>query len=210
VVSHDLKAPLRALHNYAEFLYEDLADTLTGVQKSYLEGMKAAARQGNTLIDDLLSLSHIERMSKSAANVPDLVMEIRSNLSSATDVEFHVQPQWPDFSVDRILLKQILFNLIANGIKFNTRTPKRIDIGWQPAGNDFIEIIVADNGIGIDPQYWDQIFKIFQRLHTQRTFEGTGIGLAIVHKAAHKLGGSVRLMSEPEVGSTFFVKLPRG
>jgi signal transduction histidine kinase len=117
--------------------------------------------------------------------------------------------KWPDFSVDRTLLKQILQNLVANGVKFNERNPKRIEIGWQAAPGDTIDIFVRDNGIGIEPQYREQIFRIFQRLHTNRAYEGTGIGLAIVQKAVNKLGGKVRLESEPGKGSTFIIRLPR-
>jgi signal transduction histidine kinase len=144
-----------------------------------------------------------------AADVPGVVGEIRSLLDLPAEVEIIVDTQWPDISVDRTLLKQILQNLISNGVKFNKRNPKRIEIGWQAASAGTIDIFVRDNGIGIEPQYWKQIFRIFQRLHTDRAYEGTGIGLAIVQKAVNKLGGSVRLESEPGKGSTFTLRLPR-
>ncbi len=210
-VSHDLKDPLRAIRNYADFLYDDLADTLSGDQKKYLEGMKKAVRQGEQLIGDLLDLSRIDALilEKETADVPGVVDEIQALLGSPPDIDIAVDSQWPAFHADRTLLKQILQNLISNAIKFNRRTPKQITVGWQPAPEDCIELFVRDNGIGIAPQYREQIFRIFQRLHTQREYEGTGIGLAIVRKAAHKLGGSVRLESEPETGTTFFVLLPR-
>jgi len=210
-VSHDLKEPLRAVRNYADFLYEDLVDTLTGEQKKYLDGMRKAVRQGDALIDDLLSLSRIDNMEldREKADVPGIVKEVRSLLGPADDLAIEVESTWPDFYADHMVLKQILQNLISNAVKFNRRNPRRIQVGWQPAPEDCIEISVRDNGIGIQPQYHDQIFRIFQRLHTRQEYEGTGIGLAIVRKAAHKLGGSVRLESEPEGGSTFYVLLPR-
>ena len=210
-VSHDLKGPLRAIRNYAEFLYEDLADTLTGDQKKYLEGLKTAVDEGDTLIKDLLNLSRIDRvpLEMKSADVPGTVAEVPSLLALPAEVEITVDMKWPDFSVDHTLLKQILQNLISNGVKFNERNPKCIEIGWQAASEDTIDIFVRDNGIGIEPQYQEQIFRIFQRLHTDRDYEGTGIGLAIVQKAANKLGGSVRLESEPGKGSTFYVRLPR-
>jgi PAS domain S-box-containing protein len=210
-VSHDLKAPLRAIRNYAEFLYEDLAGSLTGEQKKYLEGLKTAVEQGDELINDLLSFSRIGRDALEAeeADVPAVVEEIRSGLDLPSDVEFIVQSRWPKFTVDRALLKQILQNLITNAVKFNESDPKRIEIDWQAAPNDFIEIVFRDNGIGIEPRYRKQIFRIFQRLHTDRDYAGTGIGLAIVRKAAQMLGGIVRIESEPGKGSTFFVQLPR-
>ncbi|MFO7687633.1 MAG: ATP-binding protein [Desulfobacterales bacterium] len=210
-VSHDLRGPLRAIRNYAEFLYEDLADTLTGDQKNYLEGLKTAVDQGDALINDLLNLARIDRvpLEMEGADVPGLVGEIRSMLDLPAEVEITVATQWPEFSVGRTLLKQILQNLISNSVKFNERNPKCIEIGWQAAPDDRIDIFVRDNGIGIEPQYREQIFRIFQRLHTDRDYEGTGIGLAIVQKAVNKLGGSVRLESEPGKGSTFYIRLPR-
>jgi signal transduction histidine kinase len=144
-----------------------------------------------------------------AADVPGVVDEVVSLLELKNGVELTVASEWPDFSVDRILLKQILQNLISNAAKFNRHNPKRIEVGWQDGPEETIEIFVRDNGIGIDPQYQQQIFRIFQRLHTKREYEGTGIGLAIVQKAAQKLGGAVRIESETGKGSTFFVRLPR-
>ena len=211
VVSHDLKAPLRAIRNYAEFLYDDLAATLTGDQKKYLEGLMTAVDQGDKLISDLLSFSRIGRvpLEIETADVPAVVGEVRSLLDLPAEVKITVNSQWPEFRVDRTLFKQILQNLISNGVKFNERNPKRIEIGWQEAPENRIDIFVRDNGIGIEPQYREQIFRIFQRLHTDRDYEGTGIGLAIVQKAAKKLGGAVRLESEPGKGSTFYVRLPQ-
>lgn len=210
-VTHDLKGPLRAIRHYTEFLHEDLAETLTGEQKMYLEGLRIAVDQGDALIGDLLSFSRIGKMLLEAEKVDfhELVAEIRSVLDPSHEVAIFVQPHWPEVEVDRDLLRQILQNLMSNGIKFNTHAKKRIEIGWRPAENDAIEIVVSDNGIGIDPQYGDQIFRIFQRLHTERAYKGTGIGLAIVQKAAQMLGGAVRLESNDGAGSTFVVELPR-
>jgi PAS domain S-box-containing protein len=210
-VSHDLKEPLRAIRNYAQFLYEDLVDSLSSEQKKFLEGLKTAVDQGDRLINDLLNLSRMDRVSleAEAADVPGVVDEVVSLLELKNGVELTVASEWPDFSVDRILLKQILQNLISNAAKFNRHNPKRIEVGWQDGPEETIEIFVRDNGIGIDPQYQQQIFRIFQRLHTKREYEGTGIGLAIVQKAAQKLGGAVRIESETGKGSTFFVRLPR-
>jgi two-component system sensor kinase FixL len=209
-VSHDLKAPLRAIQNYADFLYEDLFDTLSGDQKIYLDGLKKAVAEGNELINGLLSIARLGRSTPvvEAVYVPGVIDEIRSLLNLPHDVEIDVQQQWPVIWVDHTLFKQVLQNLIANGIKFNVRSPKRIAIGWQSAPNERIEIFVRDNGIGIMPEYQKQIFQIFRRLHTSREYDGTGIGLAIVQKAAQNLGGSVRLESTVGEGSTFYVILP--
>lgn len=209
-VSHDLKEPMRAVRNYADFLYDDLAGTLGPEQKKYLQGLKAAVDLGDALIDDLLTFSRIGQTSpnKTRLRLADLIDEIASLLERPAEVQVTVQPDCPPLTTDRTLLKQILQNLITNGIKFNRRSPKRIRIGWQTIPPNKVEIFVRDNGIGIAKQYHAQVFRIFQRLHTAKEFPGTGIGLAIVNKAAGKLDGSVRLESDPGKGSTFYVRLP--
>ncbi len=210
-VSHDLKGPLRAIRNYAQFLCEDLGDSVSGEQKKYLEGLKTAVEQSDNLINDLLNLSRIDRvpLENEAADVPGVVDEVVSLLELKNGVEVTVASEWPDFCVDRTLLRQIFQNLISNAAKFNRHNPKRIEIGWHPAPEDAVDIFVRDNGIGIDPQYHQQIFRIFQRLHTERAYDGTGIGLAIVQKAVQRLGGTVRLESESGKGSTFTLRLSR-
>ncbi|MFO7714445.1 sensor histidine kinase [Desulfosarcina sp.] len=211
VVSHDLKEPLRAIRNYVDFLSEDLAAGLSGPQKQYLDGLKSAADHGNTLIGDLLAFSRLERAvcKKEHLDLADLMVQIRTFLQPGSEAEITIEAAWPPIVADRTLLWQILQNLLSNAIKFNDHTPKRVEIGWRAAPDDRIDIYVRDNGIGIDPQYQDKIFGIFQRLHTQRQFDGTGIGLAIVRKAAHLIDGTVRLESEPGKGSIFTLNLPR-
>jgi len=209
--SHDLKAPLRAISNYSDFLYEDLAESLSGEQKRYLEGLKTAAGQGQTLIDDLLAYARIGRTTPQTERIdmPALIGEVKSFLNLSPDIEVSVQKDWPVIEADPLLLSQILKNLVANAIKFNHSTLKQVDIGWHPAAeNASIEIFVRDNGIGIDPRYRQKIFGIFQRLHTTREYEGTGIGLAIVKKAVMELNAAVRVESTPGEGSMFFVELP--
>jgi chemotaxis family two-component system sensor kinase Cph1 len=103
----------------------------------------------------------------------------------------------------------IFQNLIKNAIKFNRSPRKRIEIGWLPVDDARYEVFVRDNGIGIEPRYHEQIFRVFQRLHTREEYGGTGLGLAIVRKAVGKLRGSLRLESKLGEGSTFFVALPK-
>jgi len=135
--------------------------------------------------------------------------EVKSMLRLPSDVEMIVADNWPVVTADRTLLMQIFQNLISNAAKFNKSPKKCIELGWQNGQEDRIEIFVRDNGIGIEPRYAEQIFRVFQRLHTQQAYEGTGIGLAVVKKAAVHLGGKVRLESAPGKGSTFFVEIPR-
>jgi len=210
--SHDLKAPLRAIQNYSHFLFEDLFESLSGEQKKYLEGLKVAAGQGQKLIDDLLAYSRISRTKIKAEkiDIPAMINEVKSFLDLSSDIDLSVQSKWPLLETDHMLLSQILKNLISNAVKFNPSTTKRVDIGWKQANtNGYIEIFVRDNGIGFDPQYQKQIFDIFKRLHTNKDYEGTGIGLAIVKKAAFELGGMVRVESAAGKGSTFYVSLPK-
>jgi hypothetical protein len=209
--SHDLKAPLRAIRNYSDFLYEDLAEGLSGEQKAYLEGLRIAADQGQNLIDDLLEYSRIGRIASEAESVdmPAIIDEVKSFLNLPSDINLTVQKDWPVFEADPILLSQIMKNLIGNAVKFNHSASKQVDIGWhQTDQNGAIEIFVRDNGVGIDTEYQEQIFGIFQRLHTSKKYEGTGIGLAVVQKAAQEMGGAVRVESTQGEGSTFFVEIP--
>jgi len=209
--SHDLKAPLRAISNYSDFLQEDLGGSLSGEQKRYLEGLKTAAGQGQALIDDLLEYSRVGRTERKAERIdmPPMINEVKAFLNLDPEIDLTVQKDWPVFETDRLLLMQILKNLVGNAVKFNHSDTKRVDIGWrQTNANGFIEIFVRDNGIGIDPQYQQQVFGIFQRLHTENEFEGTGIGLAVVKKAAMELGGEVRVESTQGKGSTFYVEIP--
>jgi len=218
VVSHDLKAPLRAIHNYADFLRADLEGTLDGEQKEYLDALGRAVREGEELVDDLLKLSRIGRRSKGTHNqyapigpidIGVFLRELVASLNLFQDVEIVMTDDWPTIEADPTLLRQIFQNLIINAIKFNRSPRKRVEIGWCPVGEGHYELFVRDNGIGIEYRHIEQIFHVFQQLHTTDKYDGTGIGLAIVKKAVSKLNGSVRVESKPGEGSTFFVALPK-
>ncbi len=210
VVSHDMKAPLRAIHNYADFLSEDLEDEIGEEQKKYLTGLKLAVRQGEELVEDLLMLS---RIGKQMRSIEQINMKLfLKNLVSYMDTSAEVKisgGDWPVLLADQTLLRQIFQNLIGNAVKFNRSIPKIVELGFLPAGPDHCEFFVKDNGIGIEKKYHEQIFMTFNRLHTKEEFEGNGIGLAIVRKAASKLGGVVRIESKPGAGSAFFIFLPK-
>jgi len=119
------------------------------------------------------------------------------------NVHIAIKNDWPRFKAEPSLLRRIFSNLIDNAYKFNDSDHIIIEIGWQIPDNDHYEIFVRDNGIGVAPHFADQIFKVFERLHTSDEFPGMGIGLAIVKKAVHKLEGSIRLDSVPGEGSRF-------
>jgi PAS domain S-box-containing protein len=209
-VSHDLKAPLRAVRNYADFLIEDLEGELSGDQKTYLEGMKKALSQGDELIQALLNFSSIGQSPEASEEVDlkELICEVYELATLPEEASVEVRSGCPPLFADRTLLKQILLNLISNGIKFNNSNVRKVEIWCRPALDGRVELLVKDNGIGIGERYQEQIFRMFQRLHSTKDYEGTGIGLAIVRKAAGRMGGSVRLESTPGAGSTFIVNLP--
>lgn len=210
VASHDLRAPLRAARNYADFLRDELGAFLDDEQKGYFQGLFSALRHGDELVNDLLEFSRIGNL---AVTVQEIHLgaffgELRSTLAPAEDTDLLFSGDWPIVKADRSLLNQVFQNLITNGFKFNRSTQRRVEVSLAGMQNGECEVCVRDNGIGIDPRYHDRIFKMFKRLHTHKEFEGTGIGLAIVMKAVIKMKGSVRLESKVGEGSSFFVTLP--
>jgi signal transduction histidine kinase len=210
-ISHDIMTPLRAIHNYADFLQEDLKATLEGDQKMYLNGLVNAVGQGEGLVDDLLELARISGVSGQieAINLGRFLRELIDFLNLSADVEVVLGDDWPSIDAQPALLRQIFQNLIINAIKFNCSSGKRVQIDWRPVGQDRYEFCVRDNGIGIEPRYHEQIFQVFQRLHTREEYEGTGIGLAIVKKATSKLQGTIGIKSDLGKGSSFLVTLPK-
>jgi PAS domain S-box-containing protein len=213
VISHDLKAPLRAVRNYADFLAEDLEGTLDAPQRECLEGLKNAVSQGEHLIRDLLTFFRTGQAFQDVAPIElqALVREACETLGvSLAGGQVAVRSDCPNLlKASPTLLKEILTNLISNGLKFNRSDLRQVDIQCRPCPDDWVELVVRDNGIGIEERYREQIFRVFQRLHPASAYDGNGIGLAIVRKAAAKMGGTVRLESTPGKESTFIVRLPR-
>jgi signal transduction histidine kinase len=210
VASHDLRAPLPAARNYADFLREELEPVLDDEQRGYFQGLFSALRNGDELVNDLLEFSRIGNLAVTLQdiNLGAFFGELRSTLDLAEDTDLHFSTDWPTVRGDRILLNQIFHNLITNGLRFNRSPRRRVEITLSGRQCVDCEVSVHDNGIGIDPRFHDRIFKMFKRLHTHKEFAGTGIGLAIVRKAVNKLNGSVRLESSVGKGSTFFITLP--
>lgn len=210
VVSHDLRAPLRAIRNYVDFLGKDLAPHLGAPQRLYFDGLHQAIGQGHALVADLLEYAQIgqERVESRAVAPAALLADLLPAMALPAQASVRVAADLPAVVGDPLLLRQAFQNLIANALKFNDAATPQVDIGWQSAAAGRVELFVRDNGIGIDAANLDQIFKVFQRLHTSDEFPGTGIGLAIVRKAVLRMGGELRVESAPRRGSTFFVTLP--
>jgi signal transduction histidine kinase len=210
-VSHDLKAPLRAIHNYADFLLTDLAGTLEEEQEEYLNGLGEAVQQGEGYIEDLLELSQVSKHEVKTELVDSEVFlhELVRSLSYPTEVEVVVKGGCPTVTADPTLMRQIFQNLIENAVKYNESATKRVEVGSNMMDNGTHEFFVRDNGIGIDNKYFKKIFRPFQRLHSNEEYAGSGIGLASVLKAASRLDWILRVESTPGEGSTFFVATSR-
>ncbi len=214
VVSHDLKAPLRAIHNYADFLQKDLKGTLGKDQEIYLEGLGEAVCQSEAFLEDLLQLSRIGRKKVTLKEIDlyDFLNTLIEGLALPKETEILIEKHWPTISAEPTLLRQIFQNLMTNALKYNKALKKRIEFGWAKKGNhgkQTLEVFVKDNGLGMDARFFEKIFMPFQRLHADSEYEGTGIGLATVTKAASKLGSSVHVQSVPDQGSTFYLTIPK-
>lgn len=209
-LTHNIKAPFRAVKNYASFLLEDLADTLEGLPRQYLEGIKNAVGLANRQFEDLEALYGVKDRPLDYENLDmgQLLGEIKALHEAMPECELIAATQWPMLWGERFLLRQILMALVSNGFKYNQSSAKRVEVFWQLSSDQRFEIVVRDNGIGIDPRYHDQIIRIFQRLHTDSEYEGTGIGLAIVNRAAQRIDGDLRIESAVGKGSSFVISLP--
>lgn len=210
-VSHDLRAPLRAINGYAKILQEDYATKLDvdGIN-SLIAIMKNSKRMGE-LIDDLLAFSRLGRkvVPTSEINMNVLVKSVREDemIGNSNKIEFEIHELLPAKG-QQVLIKQVLVNLISNAIKFSKYKPKtRIEIGSYYKDN-LVIYYIKDNGAGFDMQYYDKLFGVFQRLHSQEEFEGTGIGLAIIQKIIQRHNGTVWAESKLNEGSCFYFSLP--
>jgi PAS domain S-box-containing protein len=210
-VSHDLKAPLVSLHGFSSTLQKEFYHQLSDEGRHYLERIQANAAHMDTLIMDLLELSRIGRVVGpiEEMDVAALLGEIQEELAVKLEeagAEFVVQEPLPTIRVDRGRIHQVFTNLIDNAIKFRSEErPLRIKVGCQEE-RGFYRFHVADNGIGIAPQYHEQIFAPFQQLDAET--EGVGMGLALVKKIVEHHGGRVWVESEAEKGATFYFTIP--
>ncbi|MCA9917999.1 MAG: PAS domain S-box protein, partial [Anaerolineales bacterium] len=211
IVSHDLRAPLRALNTYSRFLAEDYNEDLDEDGQEYIAGISESAKHMDALIAGLLAYARIDRPSHEPERVDpqELLNKIVNNLNLLELANITLPQDMPRVWAYEIQLQQIFSNLIDNAIKF---VPKgvhpEITVSWQDA-DEFVIFSVQDNGIGIEEKYFEKIFGIFQRLHTIDEFEGTGIGLAIIKKSVEKHGGKIWVESVLGQGTTFSFTMPR-
>jgi signal transduction histidine kinase len=213
-VAHDLKAPLRGIDGYARLLLQDYADKLDDQGRSFVETIQASSEDMSHLIEDLLSYSHLEggQMKPDRLELFPIVaavVEQKKHETAGRSIEFVVDVNGMSVVADANGLTQALRNYVDNAVKFTRDAAKpRIEIGSAETVKS-CRLWVHDNGVGFDMKYRERIFDIFQRLHCDEEFAGTGVGLAIVRKAMERIGGRAWAESEPGKGSTFYLEIPK-
>jgi light-regulated signal transduction histidine kinase (bacteriophytochrome) len=209
-ISHDLRAPLRAINGFSKLLLESEGDKLAADSMHMLERVAHNASRMGELIDDILDYSRSARADMKKTNVDTaalasaIVAELRDSYPATT---FNCGAL-PVVHGDATMLRQVLFNLIDNAGKFSSgKSDARVDIDCTAAGGEYV-FSVRDNGAGFDMRYADKLFGMFQRMHNESRFPGTGVGLAIVKRLIERHGGRVWAESEPDKGAAFFFALP--
>jgi signal transduction histidine kinase len=218
-ISHDLRAPLRAIDGFSRILLEEYTSGLPAEAQRYLGLLHDNTQRMEHLIEGLLAFSRLSRkpLNKQKVAPAKLVREVLVDLSAEQEgrqVEFIVG-DLPACQADPILLKQILVNLLSNALKFTRkRDTARIEIGCETSkgseptqGSGETIYFVKDNGVGFDMQYKDKLFGVFQRLHRAEEYEGTGVGLAIVQRIVHRHGGRIWAEAEVDKGAAFYFTL---
>ncbi len=225
VASHDLQEPLRKIQAFGDRLKAKCGDAISDKGKDYLERMQSAANRAQTLINDLLAFSRVTSKAQPfvEANLNKIVQGVLSDLEvriEETKAKIDLG-DLPTLEADRLQMRQLLQNLIGNALKYrkedvnpeieikaNLYEEKIEDSNGEKILKDMYRITVADNGIGFDEKYVDKIFTVFQRLHGRKTYEGTGVGLAICRKIVERHNGEITATSTPGKGSTFIVTIP--
>ena len=210
-ISHDLRAPLRAVDGYAKMLEEDYKELFDAEGNRLLEAIQFNSKRMSTLIDDLLAFSRLGKktVQKTELDMNALIGGILATIDNTTKHKAEIKvnnlhPAKGDYS----LINQVLVNLITNGIKYSSKKANPLIEITSQKKNEEIMYEVKDNGEGFDMRYADKLFGVFQRLHSQEEFEGTGVGLAIVQRIINKHGGKIWAQAELGEGATFSFTLP--
>jgi len=213
-VSHDLRAPLRAIKGLSQAVLEDQSPRLDQTGQRYLTLIRDNAIRMETLIEDILEFSRFNRqtMKTSEVDLQGIARTVFAELSALErdrDITFFVG-QMPTVEGDEAMLRQVIMNLLSNAIKFTKHKEKAvIEFGYEP-GEGGGSYYVKDNGAGFDPQYADRLFIVFQRLHPAAEYDGTGVGLAVVQRIIGRHGGRVWAEGEIGKGAVFHFTLPAG
>ena len=212
-VSHDLRAPLRAIDGYAKFLVEDYSDKLDSEGKRFIEVIHQNTNKMDRLISDLLNLSRIFRadIHITMVNIGEIARSVFNEIATAEEKnDFEVQIEdMPTALCDVALIRQVWQNLIGNALKYSSKSRiKKIEISATVQHQENV-FCIKDSGAGFDHKYIDKLFSVFQRLHSEAEFPGTGVGLAIVQHIVHRHGGKVWAEGEMGKGATFYFSLPQ-
>jgi len=211
-LSHDLRAPLRAIASYIQIIEEDLGDRLGDLERRLFDVVRDNSRKMSGLIEDLLAFSRAARHPIDAGNINMAALAEEawceaSDGAPATDRRLRVE-SLPVAYGDRAMLKQVWLRLLSNAVKFTRKTDDpSIIVSGETVDGEFV-YCVRDNGAGFNMRNYDRLFTIFQRLHSERDYSGNGVGLAIVRRIVARHGGRVWAQSEPNSGASFFFSLP--
>ena len=210
VVSHDLKAPLRAIANLSSWIEEDLSDSMTEDTLHQMNLLRGRVHRMEGLIEGLLQYSRVGRIEvpSEMVKVEKLLAEIIDSLAPPPGFEVKVEPGMPTFVTEKLALQQVFSNLISNAIKHNRSESGHVKISVKEL-DEFYEFSVADDGPGIAPQYHEKVFVIFQTLEARDKVENTGIGLSMVKKIVEGQGGTISLESAEGEGATFLFTWPK-
>jgi light-regulated signal transduction histidine kinase (bacteriophytochrome) len=211
-VSHDLRAPLRAVDGFCQMFIDEFGASVPPDGRFMLDKARAGAVRMSQLIDDLLRLARFSRQPLNTRPVPtdSLVKGVLAQFDTQLrerNVEIRIDAL-PDCVADGALLEQVFTNLLSNALKFTAGRPNtHIQVGARREAGSYV-YFVKDNGVGFDMRYAERLFGVFQRMHSQAQFEGTGIGLSIVQRIVRRHGGRVWAESTPQQGATFYFSLP--
>lgn len=211
-VSHDLKAPLRGISGYADILLQDHSDRLDDEGKGFLNKLIKSSQQLSQLIEDLLSYSRLERRpliygDVQVKSIVNIILEQRNEEIKNRNIVIHVNCASETINSSHELLTQIIGNYLDNALKFTRKQPApEIWLTYENHGETSL-FSIKDNGVGFEEKFKEKIFEVFQHLHTQDVFPGTGIGLALVKKSAELLGYRVWAEGEPGKGATFYLEV---
>lgn len=211
IVSHDLKAPLRAIANLSSWMEEDLEGKLDPDTQHQMDLLRGRVHRMEALINGILEYSRVGRLRSQIemVNVETLLQEIIESLSFPDEFTIQIITSMPTFKTESLPLQQIFTNLISNGIKHHNRTDGKITIASQEFPNAY-QFIITDDGPGIDPKFHHKIFVIFQTLEARDAVENTGVGLAIIKKILDDKGGTIKVESEIGNGTQFSFTWPKG
>ncbi|MDB6017400.1 MAG: domain S-box [Pedosphaera sp.] len=213
-ISHDLRAPLRSMQGFARALIEDHGSQLSEEGREYADRITSSGAYMDNLLQGLLSYSRLTQseLNLDPVNLDTLMQEVLSwHSREIEDQKAKVEVRLPLGSVlaHPVTLNQVLANLVSNAVKFAAPSRHPLLRIWAEQQTNSVRVFVEDNGIGIPPSYQQKIFGLFERLHNSSTYPGTGIGLAIVRKGTERMGGRVGVDSTPDVGSRFWIELPK-